>query len=601
MSALDATVPGLAPYELQTVPGWDPADDDGWRTRWRAWRNDLYVLRADLAELCEHDPAARAAELAVCAADPAYWLAMYAWIEEPRPRPGEDAIKPFAPFAFQAELMQWFVRRTESSAPFDGFVSKARGLGASWIFAAAALWGFLFRDWRGKLVSRKEDLVDKPGDLDSLFGKIDFMFDHLPDWMLPAGWRRDEYRKKLLINHPNGYNQIVGESTSTKTGRGGRAAYVIVDEAAFVPDFVTMFGTLAATSDHRWCVSSESFEEGRGWRQTWEAAKQIEPDSVRELDYQANPYFDAAWREAEEKRWANNPEGFKVEYLRNPWAGEAGFVYPEIEQCPWVEEGFDPALPVVVAIDPGRADDTAVVVANLVDQPGHPALRVVATYERNLMPAEWYAHVLTGIEPEEGDLLFDEWTFSASDRDREALAFFGRLSWDRTRVRFFMDPAGAAKDMSGKSFHNRLVQHSLFLRKRHVERLRAAEERPALLPTPVPVFPIYKELFAVNRHDKRRAAAREWLRACSLSKEGMGVDRFFWAFREHRFNKRTDNSTSQPTPLHDETSHLVSAFEYMCLYLSMKLGPKPFDPDAPLDPGRKAKLPRLTLGRRRAA
>ena len=550
----DALIPTLEPYGLHVVPGPDGTEE--WRARWFAWRDDLYRLRYDIAAHLEAHPSERGLELAMCAQDPARWLALWAWIEEPRSREGEDAIKPFTPFAFQVELLQWFVAHCDSPAAYDGFASKARGLGATWIFTAGAVWGWLFRPWRGKLVSRKEDLVDKPGDLDSMFGKIDFLLGYLPQWMLPAGFTRDEHRFKLLLKNPVTGGQITGESTTSKTGRGGRATYVVLDEAAFMPGFIEVFGTVAGTTDHRFCVSSESFEEGRGWWTTWHEAKGQDPGCVRELEYWENPYFDEAWFAAERRRWGNDPEGFNREYLRDPYAGSDTFVYPTVREAGFVEKGYDPALPLLVGIDPGRADDTAIVFAQQEFVDGQRRIRWIDSYERNLQPAEWYAHILTGIEPVHGDAV--DWS-RATARDRQVLEFCASLNWGSDRVRVYMDPAGSQKDMSGLSFWDRIVKES--------KRLRVRAEAPYQRP----IVPLYKELFSHNRHDTRRLAMRSLLMQSEFS-DTKGARRLHDALANYRFNKPSEKGTGQPAPIHDEWSHLVSAAEYLAVYVSLGLG-----------------------------
>ncbi len=577
-----AFIPGLEPFGLAEVPGF--GDQPDWNKEWFAWRDSLYRVRSAIYDLCDSDPAARAAELALCAADPAYWLAMWGWIEEPRARDGEDSVKPFAPFAFQVELLQWFVAATDSSQPFDGFASKSRGLGATWIVCAAATWGWLFRPWRGKLVSRKEDLVDKPGDLDSMFGKIDFFIANLPIWMLPVGFKTSDHRFKLLLKNPVSGAQVAGESTSSKTARGARATYIVYDEAAFIPNFIDVFGTGAGTTDHRFCVSSESFEEGRGWWLTWHEALNQNPDSVKELDWFLNPYFSEEWFDAERMRWSNDPEGFNREYLRDPYAGSDSFVYPTVRDTAFVDEGYNPAWVTLVGIDPGRADDTAIVVGQLDPSDATRSIRWIDSYEKNLVPAEWYAHILTGIEPDASSAV--EW-HRATARDKEMLAFFRQLPTFGDRVRFYMDPAGAQKDMSGLSFFDRIVKETKRLRQREFEAKVEAGAAPDSLPTVRPIVPLYQPLFSHNRHETRRLAMRELLMRSSFSTTP-GARRFHDALANYRFTKPGDKSSGQPAPIHDEWSHLVTAGEYVAVMVSLGLG-------TPATTKDKA-VPRLRLG-----
>jgi len=87
----------------------------------------------------------------------------------------------------------------------------------------------------------------------------------------------------------------------------------------------------------------------------------------------------------------------------------------------------------------------------------------------------------------------------------------------------------------------------------------------------VPIVPLYEELFSANRHDQRRLAMRELLMRSIFTKNRGGM-RLQEAFAQYKFSQPGDKSTSQPAPLHDEHSHLVSAAEYVATYCSLGLG-----------------------------
>ena len=126
-----------------------------------------------------------------------------------------------------------------------------------------------------------------------------------------------------------------------------------------------MYATGAGTTKHRFGISSESFSEGYYWYDTWNAVKKIAPSHVQELDFFHNPYFDANWFDGELERWmGHDPEGFKREYLRDPWAGYGQAVYPIADSLDTTDEGHDPGVPLLIGIDPGLADDTAIVIAH---------------------------------------------------------------------------------------------------------------------------------------------------------------------------------------------------------------------------------------------
>lgn len=533
-------------------------------------------------------PELRAQELAICAEDPAYWLSIYGTIEEPRAIDGEDYFKDFTPFAYQVHLLQWFVRMCESADISDGYISKARGLGATWIMCAGATWAWLFKPWRGILVSRKEDLVDKPLDLNSMFGKIDLLLDMIPSWMEPDGFNRQNHRLRMMLMHPTSRAQITGESTTGKAARGARATYIIYDEAAFIADFQEVYATGAGTTKHRFGISSESFSEGYYWFDTWKAVKEIAPSSVQELDFFHNPYFDSKWYEGELTRWlGHDPEGFKREYLRDPWAGFGQAVYPIADTLPETEEGWDAGLPLLVGIDPGMADDTAIIIAQMRGEGTNRHLVFLDSYENNRLPAEWYAHILTGVRPELGDKCHG---LPITPRDEFMFKFFAGVRPSLLQVA--CDPAGGQKDASGLSFVERIVLESLRLRRRSAERevqelaerfrREGADEDGALhsamleVPKPKAVIPMYEDLYRKNRHDQRRLALRTILTNAVFYKS-TGAGRIRLAMKHYRFSEPGDKSTSEPAPIHDQWSHLVTACEFLATFIGLNImGGLPF-------------------------
>ena len=568
----DARIPTLAPVGLDLVPGWNPATEtgsaaSGWRGEWFRWRAEVEAYRQHLHKQCASSTRARAVEVELCKADPNRFVTLWGWIHEPRPRKGEPMVKPFTQMAWQVQLNDHLLAAVADPDPREILQSKARGLGLTWNFTAATLPMFLWHDWAVLCVSRNEDMVDRPNDLASIFGKYLFNIDRLPPWMLPEGWARKDHRHKNVIHHPGGIAQIVGQPTTAKAGRGMRSTVVFVDEAAFIPDLLRTAATLSPTTDCLVMGSTESLEEGDDWWVMWHAKKTERPEDCWELDWFLNPYYDDEWREREERRFREKGDtnGFQREYLRLPHNPETQ-VYAMAEDVPWVDAAYDDALPLVLAgIDPGRADDTAIVWAQPVGGDMNATIRWIDTYERNLMPAEFYAHILTGIPPDPTDPLEKVRPDDFNARDHQVMEWTRSLSWSPDRVRYFMDPTGANKDASGLSFHDRLVTESLRLRKRESDRMR----KDGLdAPTPRPVAPIYREIQLRNRHDVRRLAHRQVLMRSEFA-DTPGVRRLREAHLHYRFRKQTPNATSEPTPVHDQWSHLVTAAEYLSVYASL--------------------------------
>jgi hypothetical protein len=553
------------PVDLRAVPN---------GKEWFIWRERITSLSNVTRDLCQNGDGILSAEdfqqleMALCSADPARWIAFWLYIEEPRIRKDELPIKPFVPFAFQVELAQWFAEKTALEEAYDGFVSKSRGLGASWIFAALAAWAWLFRPWRGTLISRKEDLVDRKGDLNSLFGKIDFILDHLPQWMLPPGYDVNKHRLKNLLQHPTSNAALVGEATTSKATRGSRATFIIYDEAAFIPDFRDVFATGSGTTFHRWAVSSESFEEGDAWWLMWTGARDEDPGTVRELPFTLNPYFDEHWEADERLRFEKigDPHGFAREYLRDPHQGGT-WIYPVVRSIKtWDDMHYDPDEIVLVGIDPGRADDTAIVWMQF-DGPAEPRTsRWIDSYSNNLQPAEYYAHILTGITPDSEDPMYHA-SFDSYATDH-IMPWMYSLPWSGV-MRVFSDPAGGNKSITDNlSFVDRITLASKRLREREAKRYpdRFGNRRV------VGIVPLYEELFSAGqKHPVRHNALRELLMLSSFS-ETRGAKKLKYALENYRYSEPGNKSTSEPAPLHDVHSHLSSAAEYIACYCRLGLG-----------------------------
>jgi hypothetical protein len=119
-------------------------------------------------------------------------------------------------------------------------------MGASWLCLIIMLWFFLFRPMSKFLcVSRNADAVDDTNDSDSLFWKLDYIVQHLPEWATPNMTRR----VMALANNDNG-SQITGQASTGKAGVGGRALAIFVDEYSQIRED---WEVLERTSDTSGC------------------------------------------------------------------------------------------------------------------------------------------------------------------------------------------------------------------------------------------------------------------------------------------------------------------------------------------------------------
>ncbi len=114
----------------------------------------------------------------------------------------------------------------------DVGINKSRKQGASElcakVFAGKAILDELSHFILG---SRKEDLVDKTGDLYTLFSKVDNAMQHMPFWLKKfTGYDEKNDRTHLLMRIPYNNSRISGEATNESFAAGSRSTAILLDE-----------------------------------------------------------------------------------------------------------------------------------------------------------------------------------------------------------------------------------------------------------------------------------------------------------------------------------------------------------------------------------
>lgn len=198
--------------------------------------------------------------------DPVLWLRYCAWTfhirdvdEHGIERPTDLPDVPFDPWPVQAEAVRVIADAVENG--HDVILRKSRDMGASWLLCAMAVWGWMMRDWQVMLVSRVEDLVDRTGDPDCLFWKIDYLIETLPAWMLPAPAAEfvkgeGKLRRHLMLQHPTTSATISGQAATAHIGRGGRRNMVVFDEFAALDNAQAAWRSAADCTSCRVAVST---------------------------------------------------------------------------------------------------------------------------------------------------------------------------------------------------------------------------------------------------------------------------------------------------------------------------------------------------------
>ncbi len=194
-------------------------------------RNNIRFRRTLLQRAMENVEYQKELEV-MCSRDILFWLNFAGWTFDPRPRKSKRPLKiPFVTHGYQDEALLLMIQGIDEQK--DVMMLKSRDMGATWMMIAVFLWRWLYkRDETFLMGSRKEELVEKPGDHKTLFAKLDFLFENLPSFLKPRA-HEVERTKLHLGNHLNG-TTIDGESTNADFAAGDRRTAIGLDEFALM-------------------------------------------------------------------------------------------------------------------------------------------------------------------------------------------------------------------------------------------------------------------------------------------------------------------------------------------------------------------------------
>ena len=168
------------------------------------------------------------------------WVFTY----DPRVQPSK------MPFNLWSRQLQFFNAIDEAINTKESLiVPKPRDKGITWCECSFAIEDFLFLpESRFIFNSYKAELVDLKGDIDSIFERMRFILDNLPQEFLPRGYNRDKHSPYFRLLNPENGSSIKG-STGPRSARGGRARACFADEYAFTDQDTEVDSALSAVSD----------------------------------------------------------------------------------------------------------------------------------------------------------------------------------------------------------------------------------------------------------------------------------------------------------------------------------------------------------------
>lgn len=268
------------------------------------------------------------------------------WIDtyDPRVKPPRTKWMPFVFFKRQVDVIN-FIEDCLTDQE-SGLVEKCRDFGLSWLGCAYSIYCFLFKeDFAIGWGSRKELLVDKPGDPDSLFEKMRLILKHLPKVWLPDGFNWNKHSTFMKLVNPENGSIISGEA-GDNIGRGGRRSLYFLDEAAHLERAEKVEAALGDNTNVRIDISSVNgvgnvFYRRRKNGLLWTPGSHLDKGYTR--------VFVADWREhpGKSQEWYNlrkakyEREGmshiFAQEVDRNYAASVSNVVIP----YDWIEASVD--------------------------------------------------------------------------------------------------------------------------------------------------------------------------------------------------------------------------------------------------------------------
>ena len=232
-------------------------------------REENLLFRREILKRCEADSRFKDSILMACKESPVLWVSIFAWTfkqsdvtKEGKGTPRSSKKEPFIPWPEQVIALNRIhmdILQGEST-----LWEKSREIGASWMFLLVFTHQILFRrDVHISMLSRIEEDVDQLGgdikaypfnivsDPGTLFGKVDFILNHLPAWQMGR-----LHRKRLhLVNQDNG-SRLDGGASGVYTFSGQRRDAILFDEAAKNANFKTVWEQTTDVSLARFPVST---------------------------------------------------------------------------------------------------------------------------------------------------------------------------------------------------------------------------------------------------------------------------------------------------------------------------------------------------------
>ncbi len=410
------------------------------------------------------------------------------------------------------------LERSRKGEKINALVDKPRDVGVTYAVMGWCLWHYLFDDFVARVGSRKEDYVDNRGETDTLFFKLDYIMDRLPEWMIPQGWQGK--RNYMMFGSPVSDNAISGESANPNFGRGGRKSVTVFDEFGFWEWAKSSWESSGESTNFRLALSTPP-ESGRDSHYYKLLTGQKGKIIKFEFDWQDVPNRDEQW--LKQQKDTKSDEEFNREVLKSFEGTVEGKVYAaDFRLAKLNDVEYNPDLPLFVSWDFGL-DETAILWFQKDLATGW--CRIIDSYNKSDKSVDYFIPFITG-KIESNIHAYD---------DRE-LAIIERHKYYKPAAHFG-DP-----DVVKRSYANKRSADDV---------LREAK--------------IYIQTHCMGETDHKTIRDRTRMLFRRLEVNEDRCEYFLDAIRNARYPRKQEGSQSTSEvlkPIHDWTSHFRTALEY---------------------------------------
>lgn len=260
---------------------------------------------------------------------------------------------PFLMFKRQCEFIEYLeALRTHQEG---GLVEKCRDVGATWAACSYSAW--LWRFHPGSSIgwgSRKESLVDKLGDPDSIFEKLRMTIKGWPKVFWPRGFSVNDHMHFMRIVNPENDSTITGEA-GDNIGRGGRKTMYFKDESAHYERPEKIEAALADNTNVQVDISSVNgignvFHRRREGGREWARGEPMEKGKTQVFifDWRDHPAKTQEWYD-QRKRKAED-EGLSHVFAQEVDRDYAAAVEGIIIQPEWIDAAVDAHIKLDISV-----------------------------------------------------------------------------------------------------------------------------------------------------------------------------------------------------------------------------------------------------------